>query len=71
MSTTDFIQAALNDKPGAALDAFAAAIQPKLDAAIADKYDEVANQVFNGSTDVEYEESEQEYEQDMEDNNDV
>ena len=67
MSITDFIQAAVNDKPSAALDAFSNAIQPKLDAAIVDKYDEVANQVFNGS----YDEPEQEYEQEMEDTNDV
>ena len=45
---TDFIQAAVADKPIAAQQAFAAAMDDKVDAALTSKYDEVTQQVFNG-----------------------
>ena len=44
---TDFISAAVADKPVAATKAFTQALEPKLDAALHQKRDEVSRQVFN------------------------
>ena len=45
---TDFIQAAVADKPVAAQKAFAAAMSDRVDDALTAKYDEVTQQMFNG-----------------------
>lgn len=44
---TDFISAAVADKPVAAAKAFAQALEPKVDAALHQKRDEILSQVFN------------------------
>lgn len=44
---TDFISASVAEKPHKAFDAFSAAMEPKLDAALTAKYDEVVTSVFN------------------------
>jgi len=44
---TDFIGAAVADKPVAALKAFAAAMEPRISDALDTRYSEVSNQVFN------------------------
>jgi len=44
---TDFISAAIEEKPVAAQKAFAAAMEPKIQAAIEKEYDVVAQSVFN------------------------
>ena len=44
---TDFIGAAIADKPVAALKAFSAAMEPKISDALDTRYSEVSNQVFN------------------------
>ena len=44
---TDFIGAAVADKPVAALKAFSAAMEPKISDALDARYSEVSNQVFN------------------------
>lgn len=44
---TDFIQAAVMDKPMAAQKAFAAALEPRIEDALAAKYDEVSHKLFN------------------------
>ena len=49
---TDFIGAAIADKPVAALKAFGAAMEPKITDALNTRYDEVSNQVFNPSQEV-------------------
>lgn len=66
MSITDFISAAVQNKPIAAQQAFADAIQPKVDAAVSDMYDNVAQSVFNQEM-----VDDQEFETEMEDQNDV
>lgn len=50
---TDFIQAAVADKPIAAQQAFATAMSDRVDDALTAKYDEVQQQVFNGVDEVE------------------
>lgn len=45
--TTDFIGAAVADKPVAALKAFSAAMEPKITDALNSRYDEVSQTVFN------------------------
>lgn len=47
---TDFIGAAVEDKPVKAMKAFSAAMQPRIDAALDTKYAEVASSVFNPAT---------------------
>jgi len=59
-NVTDFISAAVADKPTKAYDAFSAAIEPKLDAALSAKYDEVAASVFNPNQTIETEDTEDE-----------
>jgi len=54
---TDFISAAVADKPTKAYDAFAAALEPKLDAALSAKYDEVSVSVFNPEQSTEMEDT--------------
>lgn len=44
---TDFIGAAVADKPVAALKAFSAAMEPKITDALNTRYDEVSRKVFN------------------------
>ena len=44
---TDFIGAAVADKPVAALKAFSAAMEPRISDALDARYSEVSNQVFN------------------------
>ena len=44
---TDFIGAAVADKPVAALKAFSAAMEPRISDALDTRYSEVSNQVFN------------------------
>lgn len=44
---TDFIGAAVADKPVAALKAFSAAMEPRISGALDNRYSEVSNQVFN------------------------
>jgi hypothetical protein len=46
-SITDFISASVAEKPQKAYDAFAAALEPKINAALSAKYDEVTSSVFN------------------------
>lgn len=55
MSITDFISAAVEQKPQAAMKAFSAALEPKIAAALERKYDEVATSVFNGTSNLETE----------------
>lgn len=62
---TDFISAAVNEKPVAAQKAFAQVMDSKVSAAIQSKYDEVARGVF-GVSEIEQEEP-QELETEMED----
>lgn len=47
---TNFIQAAVNDKPVQAIKAFSAAIEPKLDAALSRKREEVSHTIFNSNS---------------------
>jgi len=47
---TDFISATVSDKPVAAVKAFSAGIEPKIDAALAQKKEEIAQQIFNPET---------------------
>lgn len=49
---TNFLKSAIADKPVAAQKAFSDAIQSRVDAALEDKYNEVAHSVFN-SQDIE------------------
>lgn len=44
---TDFISAAVEDKPVQAIKAFSAAMEPKIDSALETKRTEVLQQVFN------------------------
>lgn len=44
---TDFIAAAVEDKPTATLSAFSAAIEPKLYASLENKKQEILSQLFN------------------------
>lgn len=44
---TDFIGAAIADKPVKALKAFSAAMEPRISDALDTRYSEVSNQVFN------------------------
>lgn len=44
---TDFISAAIEEKPVAAQKAFAAAMEPKIQAALETQYDAVTQSVFN------------------------
>ena len=44
---TDFIGAAVTDKPVKALKAFSAAMEPRISDALDARYSEVSNQVFN------------------------
>jgi hypothetical protein len=44
---TDFIGAAVADKPVKALKAFSAAMEPRISDALDTRYSEVSNQVFN------------------------
>ena len=44
---TDFIGAAVTDKPVKALKAFSAAMEPRISDALDSRYSEVSNQVFN------------------------
>jgi hypothetical protein len=71
---TDFISAAVNEKPVAAQKAFAQAMEPKIDAAIQAKYSEIAQSIFNPQEEemIEVEDAiDQELETEMEDPNDV
>lgn len=77
---TDFIGAAVADKPVAALKAFSAAMEPKISDALNTRYSEVSNQVFNSQVDaddeaelaeLEVEEPETELETEMEEPQDV
>jgi len=52
---TDFISAAVADKPQKAFDAFDAVIQPKLETALSAKYDEVVSSAFNKTNTTEME----------------
>jgi hypothetical protein len=47
---TDFISAAVSDKPVQAIKAFSAAIEPKLDAVLSQKREEIAQRIFNSSS---------------------
>lgn len=55
---TDFISAAVQNKPVAAAKAFSAAMEPKIHAAIDARYDEMAQGVFNQADAVEDESTE-------------
>ena len=44
---TDFISAAVDDKPVEAIKAFSSAMEPKIEAALANKREQVVSQVFN------------------------
>lgn len=44
---TNFISAAVEDKPVEAIKAFSSAMEPKIDAALEKKREEVISQVFN------------------------
>ena len=44
---TDFVGASVADKPVAALKAFSAAMEPKIEDALAQKFAEVSHSVFN------------------------
>ena len=79
---TDFIGAAVADKPVAALKAFSAAMEPRISDALDARYSEVSNQVFNPQVDaddeaelaeleLEVEEPEAELETEMEEPQDV
>ena len=79
---TDFIGAAIADKPVAALKAFSAAMEPKISDALDTRYSEVSNQVFNpqveaddeaeiNELDMEVEEPQAELETEMEEPQDV
>jgi len=79
---TDFIGAAIADKPVAALKAFSAAMEPKISDALDTRYSEVSNQVFNpqveaddeaeiNELDTEVEEPQAELETEMEEPQDV
>jgi hypothetical protein len=79
---TDFIGAAIADKPVAALKAFSAAMEPKISDALDAHYSEVSNQVFNpqveaddeaeiNELDTEVEEPQAELETEMEEPQDV
>jgi len=48
---TDFIGAAVADKPVAALKAFSAAMEPRISDALDTRYSEVSNQVLNPQVD--------------------
>lgn len=50
---TDFIGAAVADKPVAALKAFSAAMEPRISDALDARYSEVSNMVFNPRVDAE------------------
>lgn len=50
-SITDFISAAVAEKPKEALDAFTNALEPKLFAALDNKRTEVVSKVFNSGDD--------------------
>jgi len=77
---TDFIGAAVADKPVAALKAFSAAMEPKISDALDIRYSEVSNAVFNPRVDADDEaelselddiETEEELETEMEEQQDV
>lgn len=55
---TDFISAALDDKPLAAQQAFDNAMADRLDAAVAQQYHSVASNVFNADSNVSEDEHE-------------
>lgn len=50
---TDFISAAIADKPVQAIKAFSSAMEPKIQAALDDKYAETAKQIFNSTSEME------------------
>jgi len=77
---TDFIGAAVADKPVAALKAFSAAMEPRISDALDTRYSEVSNAVFNPQVDADDEaelselddiETEEELETEMEEPQDV
>lgn len=77
---TDFISASVNEKPMAAQKAFADAMSQRVDAAIQDKYTEVATSVFNpqdsetveaAAVDIDTEQTEPNLETEMEEDNHV
>ena len=76
---TDFIGAAVADKPVAALKALGAAMEPKITDALNARYDEVSQTVFNPQVEAEDEaelaelevETEEELETEMEEPQDV
>jgi hypothetical protein len=47
---TDFLSATVADKPVAALKAFSAAMEPKIEDSLAQRYAEVSRSVFNPET---------------------
>lgn len=57
-SIIDFISASVDDKPVQAIKAFSSAMEPKIQAAMDNKYTEVANQVFNSNVQTEIEDEE-------------
>jgi len=63
---TDFIGAAVADKPVAALKAFSAAMEPRISDALDARYSEVSNQVFNPQVDVDDEEEMNELDMEVE-----
>ena len=72
---TDFISAAVMDKPVAATQAFSAAMNDRIENALTAKYDEVTNNVFNqpfnDTQGVVGEIENSDLETEMDDNNDV
>jgi hypothetical protein len=76
---TDFIGAAVADKPVAALKAFGAAMEPRITDALNTRYNEVSQTVFNPQVEAEDEaelaelevETEEELETEMEEPQDV
>ncbi|MDB4726223.1 hypothetical protein OAF54_02210 [bacterium] len=71
MSTeiTDFLQSAIDDKPVAAVKAFSAGMEDRVQNALSQKYDEVSQTVFNPTDSVETEiEDNTDLETEMEDN---
>lgn len=56
----DFISAAVQDRPSQAMDAFLNAIEPKLDAALSARYDQISQSIFNQPAEQEMEEYEDE-----------
>ena len=56
----DFISASVQERPTQAMDAFLNAIEPKLDAALAARYDQISQSVFNSPAEQDMEEYEDE-----------